>query len=913
MATPGQVQVKASFFGTDDVLKQMNVIGRAGEKFGSEMTSKLGKMFGAVAIGTMAFSKLEQSISRNIATAKQVAGMAIKFNMDPSAVHSVKIAADNAGVSVRALMMSTKQLAKVAGEGMQNKGMLENWKQLGIEAEKLAIIQAKPMEFLPEIAERLAAISDEGERAAAGAMLFGRQYQQLAPLLDELGASEEAREQFLNNQNAMTDEQIKQNKEIARLQSDMEEGFNKMAAAFSPLLGFAMNFATYMANSLSSLMMMLQKADEWDKAHNKEKSGQAQLNIEREVTALGLRQAVREEKKARGEELSEEDLKEEAAIAKAGSIEDYVANQVSIAQVTAKGVADAEGRFFDTGVSGAAQRFAGGAVSYVTGMSDEDGRELVSKAQDFALPGTSVRQAAEQLKKAKAKQVGRDVGLDEKFAERIGMKNLAGMTEDDVTNVRKRLDELRSKRIGKKLERDEEGNLFYMEGGKKVAYKSGVGEMGKDALEAGQNAKAKIEGDAASPATMAMQAYARLKGKVYDAKTGKEYTKEEYDELMKGRRAGKDAIGPINFVDRKKQRAEEKKTKKIQRDLEKSERYMAEEDQSPVEKAQEAVKDIQKDMEDTQGDINEKLSDEKDLREAIAKAEKSTKEFADKQAAAEKEIAEMQKNGMKLSAEQIELIKKKHGVSKDEVKIAEGIAGSIAGSQKLLKQTEEERLVLQTKLNGEKSKEIKAIEAVRKAQEEAWLKEKKEQEDKKKDNKDFEDEKRDIKYKNMKLNGSSEQQILEEKLKDELSDYKDAAKDKEALDAEIAAKQQARIDEAYATGRDTGKAGEMTEEEKRLTKEAREKVDASRKSATGAMFNLANEKGSAAVVSDLGKIGGGRAVQFGNNNPAELIRKSNYWLEIIAKEVASEKIAEAEKGVSGALAVFTPPRPGTTP
>lgn len=913
MSTPGQVQVKASFFGTDDVLKQMNVIGRAGEQFGSAMTSKLGKMFGAVAIGTMAFSKMEQAISRNIATAKQVSGMAIKFNMDPSAVHSMKIAADNAGVSIRALMMSAKQMSKVAGEGMNNKGMLENWKQLGIEADKLAVIQAKPMEFLPEIAQRLAAISDENERAAAGAMLFGRQYQQLAPLLDELGASEEARENFMNNQNAMTDEQIKQNKEIARLQSDMEEGFNKMAAAFSPLLGMAMNFATYMANSLSSLMSMIMKAEEWEKAHNKEKAGKAELNIEREVQAMGLRQTAREEKKARGEQLTEEELKEEADIAKAGSIEDYVANQVMLARNNAKGIKDAEGRFFDTGMMGAAQRFAGGAVSHLTGMSEEDGREFVSKAQDLAIPGTIIRQASEQLGKHTSTRLGKDFGLDEKFARRIGKDNLSGMTEDDVTKVQKKLDELRSKRLGKKLERDEEGNLFYMEGGKKVKYQSGVGEMGKDTLEAGQKAKAKIEGEAAAPAMSALQALARLKGKVYDPKTGKEYTKEEYEELMKSRRAGKEGIGPLTFEDKKKKRAEDKKSRKIKRDLEKSERYMAEEDQSPVEKAQEAVADIRGDIAETQTDINEKLSDEADLRKGIADAEKATKEFADKQVAAEKEIAKAQADGTKLSEEQIELIKKKHGVSKDEVKIAEGIAGSIAGSQKLLKQTEEERLVLQTKLNGEKSKEIKAIEAVRKAQEQAWLKEKKEQEDLKKDAKDFEDEKRDIKYKNMKLNGSSEQQVLEEKLKDELSDYKDAAKDKEALDKEIAAKQQARIDEAYATGRDTGKAGEMTEEEKQLTKQAREKVDASRKSATGAMFNLASEKGSAAVVSDLGKIGGGRAVQFGNNNPAELIRKSNYWLEIIAKEVASEKIAEAEKGVAGALAVFAPPRPGTTP
>lgn len=917
MATPGQVQVKASFFGTDDVLKQMNVIGRAGEQFGSAMTSKLGKMFGAVAIGTMAFSKLEQSISRNVATAKQVSGMAIKFNVDPKTVHSMKIAADDAGVSVRALMMSTKQLAKVAGEGMQNRGMLENWKQLGIEADKLAIIQAKPMEFLPELAQRLAAIGDENERAAAGAMLFGRQYQQLAPLLDELGASEEARNKFMDNQNAMTAEQIAQNKEIARLQSEMEESFNKMAAAFTPLLNIAMNFATYLANSLTSLMTMIAKAEEWDKAHNKEKSGSAQLKTDDFATGLQLRQINRREKQAKGEELTQEDKDEMAAVEAAGGEEEYVIQQLENLRAKKKMEKNAESRFMDKipGVTGA-KRFAAGGLEYL-GLSEGTAKSIVNGAQDFAIPGTTLRaglEAKDKLRYGAVYAKGGQLQVDDAFEKRVGA-GAAEISDADMESAKAKLRAAKAARGGAKLERDEEGNLFYTDPktGARMNAKTGLAQQGKERLEEGQDAKAKLDAEAAGPAIAAQQALSRMKGKYYDQKTGKEYSKEEYDKLLASRRMGADGIGPLNFEDKKKKRAEERKAKTIKDAYEKSERHMAKPDMSPVEKAEEAVDDIRKDQAVIQEDINEKLQDELDLKTSIAKAEAFSKSFAEKQVAAQAEINELQKDGTKLTDFQLELVKKKHGVGKDEVKVAEGIAGSIAGANKQLTALEQERIQLQTKLNGEKSKEIQAIEAVKKAKEQEWLKEKKAAEDIANDKKDYEKEMRDIKYKNAKLNGASEQQIKEEKFKDEMKDYKEAAKEQEDLDKEIAAKQQARIDEAYATGGDTGKAGQMTDEEKELSKKAREKKDAKRKGATSALFALADEKGSAAVVSDLGKMGGGRAVQFGNNNPAELIRKSNYWLEIIAKEVGSEKIAEAEKQATATIAVFSGARPGTTP
>ena len=255
-------------------------------EFGKQATNRFAAMLGAAAVAKMAFDKVSQAISANIATAKQVSQMAIKFNIDPRAMHSITMAAKDAGVSVRALTMSMKQLGQYAGKALTSKELQVNFKQLGIEADKLNEIQAKPSKFLPEIAKALMEIGDENQRSAAGAALLGRQYQQLLPLIEELGASEEARQKFLDNENAMTEDQIAANKEIAQIQNDLSDGFDKMVASVAPLLLWAMNFVNLLAQGLGFIKDMIFESDEARAERESEESENVSLKIKKYETKL---------------------------------------------------------------------------------------------------------------------------------------------------------------------------------------------------------------------------------------------------------------------------------------------------------------------------------------------------------------------------------------------------------------------------------------------------------------------------------------------------------------------------------------------------------------------------------------------------------------------------------------------------
>ena len=285
-------------------------------EFGKQATNRFAAMLGAAAVAKMAFDKVSQAISANIATAKQVSQMAIKFNIDPRAMHSITMAAKDAGVSVRALTMSMKQLGQYAGKALTSKELQVNFKQLGIEADKLNEIQAKPSKFLPEIAKALMEIGDENQRSAAGAALLGRQYQQLLPLIEELGASEEARQKFLDNENAMTEDQIAANKEIAQIQNDLSDGFDKMVASVAPLLLWAMNFVNLLAQGLGFIKDMIFESDEARAERESEESENVSLKIKKYETKLKEQQEAGT--------LSDKDKE---GIEKAGGVEQYVTQQ----------------------------------------------------------------------------------------------------------------------------------------------------------------------------------------------------------------------------------------------------------------------------------------------------------------------------------------------------------------------------------------------------------------------------------------------------------------------------------------------------------------------------------------------------------------------------------------------------------
>jgi hypothetical protein len=886
----GNVDIQVNFFGTDNVTRQMNVIGRASEQFGSAMTSKLGKMFGAVAIGTMAFSKLEQAISKNMATAKQVSSLAIKFNVDPSAVHSMKIAADDAGVSIRSLMMASKQFGKVAGEALSSKTAAENMKQLGISAEKLADMQMKPMKYLPDAAVALATIADENERAAAGAFLFGRQYQQISPLLEKLGADEQARGEFLSNNNAMTNEQIALNKEAARIQSQMSEGWDRFVASGTPALNWAMNFASYMANALASMLGIIANQDKIRTAEEKQQEGKDLYNLSNFTGGLAMRTKIVGDKlaaakAAAGGELtgegttaeqigvSEEQWKEYEAVQKAGSAEEYVNRQISIIRKKREMGAylqnSAAGVDSDNGVES-------GPADPNAKMPTELPEEITGGKHIF-----DVQEDANISKLVRNKVDGsinfQTATLDE-MQEKLAMAAAATEMHEGIIS-----------------------NPALTEGEDGLAYASPLAGLAKELTEGGQKDEASAREFSERAALAARQAFARLKGREYDSVTGQEMNKEDYDALMRSRGEAKD--GNANtFNEAKAAEAARKEKKKATRAFEKSERKLNEENLTPVQKAEAGLEDVRGDMVPIQEDIADKLVEEEKAKERIKKHEEELLALTEKQNKG-KEMAEqliaktnekLAADGKKLSLKQIEDIKLKFGLTKDELDKVSQLNGAIRGDQKALTKSENERIVLQTQLNGEKAKEKAAIEAIKKAKESEWAKEKAAAKDLADDKKAYEREMQGLKYKNMKLEGATQLDIMKEKYNDELAHYTEAAEEKEALEKEIADKQAARVEAAFQAGEaNPYEAGKATDEETAQIKAAREKQDAGRKGLEDALYAMDSIKPHA-VVSELGKMGGGAAVQFGNN-PVDEIRKSNSFLKAIEKNTSSSNIKKVEK------------------
>jgi hypothetical protein len=372
---------------------------------------------------------------------------------------------------------------------------------------------------------------------------------------------------------------------------------------------------------------------------------------------------------------------------------------------------------------------------------------------------------------------------------------------------------------------------------------------------------------------------------------------------MQARNADKLSGKIGGFQDAKARRAAEKKEKAQGRALAKSERRLNEENLSPVQKAEEAIRDIQSDMEPIQEDIAEKSEEEADAavriktnkEQLIALEEKRQKLEAE----GAKALADMRQKAKDaglgdLTEDEVKRTTNAYKLSADELEKIGQLNGQIKGDEKILKQTQGEKVELQTKLNGEKAKEMAAIEALKKAKEADWAKEKKAAKDIADDKKAYEREMQGLKYKNMKLEGASQLDIMKEKYNDELAHYTEAAEEREALEEEIATKQAKRVEEAMQAGEaNPYEAGKATDEETAQLKAAREKQDSGRKGLEDALYAMDSIKPKA-VVSELGKMGGGAAVQFGNN-PVDEIRKSNSFLKAIEKNTSSKAIKEVQK------------------
>lgn len=205
-------------------------------EFGSITANKFTGMFAAAAVAKMAFDKVTEAMEKNMQQAKQISSLSAKFHIDPKEVHSLLLAANDAGVSVRSLLMGMKSLGNLGSKALVDKNAMAVFKNLGVDVEKVGEVAEKPAKQFAEIARLLMSIDNETDRTAYGTKLLGRQYQQMIPLIEKLGTSAEARANFLDNENAMTKEQVEQMKATAKMQSEMEEAWNNIVAALAPYI-----------------------------------------------------------------------------------------------------------------------------------------------------------------------------------------------------------------------------------------------------------------------------------------------------------------------------------------------------------------------------------------------------------------------------------------------------------------------------------------------------------------------------------------------------------------------------------------------------------------------------------------------------------------------------------------------------
>lgn len=759
-----KIEAEVGVKGAEEAAAKLNYVQKVAKSFASEVTSKLTGLFAAAAVGKMAFDKIGEAINKNISEAKQIGKLSAQFHIDPQQTHSLMIAANAAGVSVRSLMMGMKQMGAEATKALAAPAKADLFKQIGIDAEKLGKVSAKPIEHLGEIAQGLMRIDNETDRTVVGTKLLGRQYQQMLPLIQELGTSEKARAEFLKNGNAMTAEQVQIQKEMAKAQDNLNDSFNRFVANLAPALEWGMAFVEITFEIAKHLFSAAESA-----AKIKMEKDQGGGNTSHKIAAV--RQNYLERMKAGKldpEELTK--ITEQKGNTMEEKLNNYVANQIELIR---NGFASAQNA--DLGFR---EKMGHDAMNFL--MAER----LHKKTGDKTL---TVGEKTIQLLRSGDPKAGEKLTEQTKSLDDKAQVS-AGQYYDMATGTAKRWERI----------------------------------MGTLTAGAWGNKKAETEKDGAGPSI-------RIKMSEADKKYKKDLDRAK--ELRRRQeRHSRTGLEGVELAEDQLDKAREEKS-----DYEEKEDTGLNAIQDKLKVAQDEYAEADAGL--VKADTG-KYATLKDKEEAIAKAMSS---FREKEAALRQATIAM-----------------------------ETAMGNAAKLQSAV---------------------VGAEMALAKAKEAEYAKELKRQSDLHKDGLDYENEMRDLKYKNMQLDGKNAKEIAEEKFKDETDLLAKLREEESNYETEVAN----RID---------SEGGEETDTEKAHKKDLRERVDAQRKKAEGALYGL-DIKNSGGYVSEMGKIGGGKAFGYGNDNPVNEIRKSNRYLEIIAKNTSADGTTYSP---APALATFTDDR-----
>lgn len=892
MAEEQTIGIKIAVAGAEKAAASMGYVQQASETFANKVTSKLGGMFSAVAIGAMAFDKIGEAMSKNMATAKQIGSLSTKFHIDPKEVHSLMLAANDAGVAVRTLLQGMKTLGSFASKAIIDPDKADIFKQMGMDMEKLTDLSSKPAKHLADIAVGLMRIDNETDRAKVGTMLLGRQYQQMLPLIEKLGTDAEARATYLDNENAMTAEQVEQNKEIARIQSELNNSWESLVASITPVILAVTTFMNLIAKSVSWVKEL---GNAW-KMYVKEQV------VKAEETMLSKETKLRESVKAGT--LSKEDA---AALKKikdnGGTLDDFVASKHrewekemnneargvggTLAAFATLGFTEIEvqhnnGLFADAASQEGARKYG---AEWEKGAKDRRKRANAAKAKREMELSDELDQERKDMK-AKHEQAVEDI-MSNKFLD------TKGLSEEQIKE--KQEQQLRVENVRYTDQKKEHVAGARIRSAKASAY-TAEDFFENDVAGAMSGVKEHVVGEREQyekEYTKFIQHWAHksgLYGKAlcdflnsvgyecyYDPK------KNGWDAIVKGKKPiSADEFKTKTGVTFSKEESEAKK-KKEKEDKALGLAYLREsKDLKGEAKARHGLQVAKAEQGIAQTEYDSKKTDEdkalKELEVRQKKVDELEKKKAELDARAE-EVKKMPESAAKRRATE-QLFAEGSKLEEDLGKAKPELAGAKAAATK----ASSERKKAEEELVSKRGGVTMAEAAVREQAEKDWLAEKKRAKDLHEDKKGYEREMQELKYKNMKLEGKSQKQIMMEKFDDQMARYKEATEEREALEAELADRLAKRQEEH------PGEHVELTEAEKQLQDQAREKQDSERKGTEDALYAMADLKANA-VVSDLGKMGGGGAVQFGNN-PVDEIRKSNRWLEIIAKNQTSTSLSK---------------------
>ncbi len=854
--------------GTLGYLKKM-----VGE-FGSITATKFTGMFAAAAVAKMAFDKVTQSMEKNMQMAKQISGLSSKFHIDPKQVHSLLMAANDAGVSVRSLLMGMKQLGNLAGRALVDKNSMGVFKQLGMDVEKVGDIAEKPVAQFAEIAKKLMEIDNETDRAAYGTKMLGRQYQQMMPLIEKLGTSAEARANFMDNEAAMTKDQVEQQKMVARMQSEMTDSWDNMIAALAPII----LSLTAMVNLLMASAKWMGKIVELKKLFGGLSAFDAKQEVERnreEMRKYEIRKKEAMEAKAR---LLEADvrLKEQNRDGGISNISVATLAQESNATTFAKAIPGAEWhknrldavrytgmqadfrtlQGFESEYAASGTQFAaGGGVTEGLYTHGQGGQHTVAKpasmvqSEKLAAEVVKLEQAYKESLAARIQSAGAGMGASGLISGNVmlggaqglmgaGLYALGGMAgassaEDTIELKKKELKELKEK-----------GSLD------ELAYQAQL--KATEAAEDERRAKVKYMETFLKVAGMSMTHYIDNMGNI-----------------LQGQKPKEGMLRPVEDVDAvKKEDARKKNKRALERKVAREMTDYGSEVAAAKHELGLSTKEQEEHIEEDYKPKEKTMMDAKKLLEAAtSERAKYLEEYgtpiSDGKGGYEKDAAGnvikgIDKNKTRYDATTGRTIQ----LSDEYAGIAKGYESAKSGFETAEKD-----------FDKEESKRVDLANAVYKAERALWQKLQQEKLDAIADEEQAELTLHNRKTQMMELEGKDRREILEENFKFEVAKLEDALAEQTKMQEEFLAD------------------GNITVDEQKELDRMDEKVKAQAGKAEGSMFALAKANQPWQIASDMRAIGGGGKVIGTTGNVAieqlEIIKEnlpaSTGYLEEISK------------------------------